>query len=156
MFGFSSTFLLAVITLQWYFKVCRPFGPQLALKARRISLLVIFFLSVSVSAPFIIMRKQLRIPNIELNVTGYKCGINIMKVDQNAYRAFIFYPSFIIVGVMLELIIPNLVIGRQMKIASKMCIDSVSIALADTDLKKNPMEPTMEIALLVLMSLIGS
>ncbi|VDI33408.1 cholecystokinin A receptor [Mytilus galloprovincialis] len=166
MFGFSSILLLSVITLQRYLKVCRPFGPQLALKTRRISLLVIFVLSLTVSAPFIIIREQLPIPNIALNVTGYMCGINIMKVDQNAYRTFIFYRSFIIVGVMLELIILNLLIGRQMIIASKMFtvvnnvlrmkttneqmsasrnslktsftnIHSVSMSLAETDLEKN-------------------
>ncbi|CAG2239746.1 unnamed protein product [Mytilus edulis] len=59
-------------------------------------------------------------PNNELNVTGHMCGINIMKSGQNAYRTFIFYPSCIIVGVMLELIILNLLIGRQMIIASEM------------------------------------
>ncbi|CAC5422394.1 unnamed protein product [Mytilus coruscus] len=173
MFWFSSTFLLAVITLQRYLKVCRPFGPQFALKWRRISLLLIFVLSVTVSAPFIIMREQLSIPNIELNVTGYMCGINIMKVDQNAYRTFIFYPSFIIVGVMLELIILNVLIGRQMIIASKMFtvvnnvmrmrttnaqmsasrhsletnfanINSVSMSLAETDLEKTSNETNNE------------
>ncbi|CAG2216615.1 unnamed protein product [Mytilus edulis] len=120
MCGFSSIFLLAVITLQRYLKVCRPFGSQLSLKLRRISLLVIFVLSVTVSAPFIIWSEQLRIPNFELNVTGYMCGINTMKVDHNSYRTFVFYPSLVIVGVMMELIILNLLIGRHMIIASKM------------------------------------
>ncbi|CAC5422393.1 unnamed protein product [Mytilus coruscus] len=173
MFWFSSTFLLEVITLQLYLKVCRPFGPQLALKWRRISLLLIFVLSVTVSAPIIIMREQLRIPNIPLNVTGHMCGVNIMKVDQNAYRTFIFYPTFIIVAVMLELIILNLLIGRQMIIASKMFtvvnnvmrkrtthaqlsasrnsldtnfanINSVSMSLAETDLEKTSNETSNE------------
>ncbi|CAG2250582.1 CMKLR1 [Mytilus edulis] len=120
MCGFSSIFLLAVITLQRYLKVCRPFGSQLSLKLRRISLLVIFVLSVTVSAPFIIWSEQLRIPNIELNLTGYMCGINTMKVNHNSYRTFVFYPSLVIVGVMMELIILNVLIGRQMIIASKM------------------------------------
>lgn len=120
-FTFASIYLLAVITFQRYLKVCRPFGPQMTLRWRRASLVIILLLSLVFSGPFIIWNEKLEIPNTALNVTGYICGANVLKIDDNSnsFLGFIFFVFLILVLVMVELIGLNGLIGRTIFIILK-------------------------------------
>lgn len=120
-FTFASVYLLAVITFQRYLKVCRPFGPQMKLKWRRASLVIIFFLSLVFSGPFIIWNEKLEIPNSALNVTGYICGANVLKIDDNSnsFLGFIFFVSLILVLVMVELVVLNGLIAKTIFVILK-------------------------------------
>lgn len=112
LFSFLSIFLLGLITFQRYLKVCRPFGSQLTLKPRRICLFVIFILSFSISAPFVMFDETLEIPNQSLNITGYICGANV--IDSDSFLLFILYPAIVIIAVMMELVILNSLIAQRM------------------------------------------
>ncbi|XP_076098790.1 orexin receptor type 2-like [Mytilus galloprovincialis] len=114
-FTFASIYFLGIITLQRYLKVCRPFGPQLTLRWRRASLVFIFLLAAGTGAPFVIWDEILPIPNSALNVTGYICGADVFEVNENSdyILGFIFFISFVITSVMLELIILNSLIARK-------------------------------------------
>ncbi|CAG2224242.1 GPR101 [Mytilus edulis] len=114
-FTFASIYFLGIITLQRYLKVCRPFGSQLTLRWRRASLVIMFLLAACTVAPFIIWDEILPIPNPALNVTGYICGADVFEVNENSdyILGFIFFISFVITSVMLELIILNSLIARK-------------------------------------------
>ncbi|CAC5396154.1 unnamed protein product [Mytilus coruscus] len=114
-FTFSSIYFLGIITLQRYLKVCRPFGPQLTLRWRRVSLVIVFLLAAGTGAPFVIWDEILEVPNPALNVTGYICAADVFEVNENSdsILGFICFISFVIVSVMMELIILNSLIARR-------------------------------------------
>lgn len=112
-FTYGSIFLLAVMTLQRYLKVCWPTKKPLSLRFRRMVLSFIAFFSVAFSAPFIIWNEKLEI-NSHVNVTGYICGANVKRIDKsgNSFISFITFVSIILLAVMLELLILNALIAR--------------------------------------------
>jgi ABC-type thiamin/hydroxymethylpyrimidine transport system permease subunit len=65
----------------------------MTLRWRRASLVIILLLSLVFSGPFIIWNEKLEIPNTALNVTGYICGANVLKIDDNSnsFLGFIFF-----------------------------------------------------------------
>ena len=120
-FTFASIYLLAVITFQRYLKVSRTFGPQMTLRWRRASLVIILLLSLVFSGPFILWTETLEIPNTALNVTGYVCRANVLKIynNSNSFLGFIFFVSLILVLVMVELRALNGLIGRTIFVILK-------------------------------------
>ncbi|XP_061195681.1 neuromedin-U receptor 2-like [Saccostrea echinata] len=68
-----SAFILLIISVQRYLKVCKPFGGQMTLFWRRMSLLLSLILSIGLAIPSYFTFGSENVYNEELNVTGSAC-----------------------------------------------------------------------------------
>lgn len=76
-FAFSSTCLLLVIAFQRYLKVCRPFGQQMTLPLKRLSLVCTFILSLGMAVILNSFNSEIPVRSDKFNVTGWTCDIDI-------------------------------------------------------------------------------
>lgn len=70
----ASGLLLAVIAVQRYLKVCRPFGFQLTLPWKRAAIVAVIVLSAGFSSPSLILYGRVDVPHPTLNITGSSCS----------------------------------------------------------------------------------
>lgn len=70
----TSGFMLLVIAIQRYLKVCRPFGRQMEFKWKLFSMFVVVVLSFVISAPVFKFYGEIEVRNRETNITGFRCG----------------------------------------------------------------------------------
>ncbi|CAC5396156.1 unnamed protein product [Mytilus coruscus] len=108
----ASIFLLLVIAIQRYLKVCRPFGLQMTLACKRFSLIVCIVVAVSVSAPLIVYNDEIEVINPETNVTGYVCDTDVKSHYGQGFLAYIIFASVCSLVLMVALTILNICIGR--------------------------------------------
>ncbi|XP_048730641.1 cholecystokinin receptor-like isoform X2 [Ostrea edulis] len=70
----SSIFLLVVISIQRFLKICRPFQKQMTLYWKRVSLVVIVIVTTVILIPELIFYGKVPVKSEKYNVTGYICG----------------------------------------------------------------------------------
>ncbi|XP_063425681.1 cholecystokinin receptor type A-like [Mytilus trossulus] len=110
--AFSSMILLFVIALHRYLKVCRPFGKQMHLNMKRVALGLTFGISVIPSIALTFYNDEVKIYNLELNVTGFVCEIDINGIDAG-FVVFIVFATVFILIITSGLLLLNILIGRK-------------------------------------------
>lgn len=70
----SSIFLLVVISIQRFLKICRPFQKQMTLYWKRFSLVTISIVTTIILIPELIFYGKVPVRSTKYNVTGYICG----------------------------------------------------------------------------------
>nr|XP_011446351.1 cholecystokinin receptor [Crassostrea gigas]XP_034308521.1 cholecystokinin receptor [Crassostrea gigas]XP_034308526.1 cholecystokinin receptor [Crassostrea gigas] len=70
----SSIFLLVVISIQRFLKICRPFQKQMTLYWKRVSLGVIALVTSIILIPELIFYGRVPVKSAKYNVTGHICG----------------------------------------------------------------------------------
>ncbi|XP_061166727.1 cholecystokinin receptor-like [Saccostrea echinata] len=70
----SSIFLLVVISIQRFLKICRPFQKQMTLYWKRFSLVTISLVTTIILIPELIFYGRVPVKSAKYNVTGYICG----------------------------------------------------------------------------------
>lgn len=69
-----SLFLLVVISVQRFLKICRPFQKQMTLYWKRLSLAIIAVATIIIVFPELIFYGKVPVKSAKYNVTGYICG----------------------------------------------------------------------------------
>ena len=108
----ASIFLLLVIALQRYLKVCRPFGSQMTLLGKRVALVACIVVSISVSTPLLVYNDEIKVINPETNVTGYVCDTDVKSHYGHGFLVYIIFASASSIALMVALTILNIGIGR--------------------------------------------
>ena len=70
----GSIFLLFVISVQRYQKICRPFGFQMNLRCKRIVASSVLLLAGILAIPTIFLYEKIEVVHSSTNVTGHRCG----------------------------------------------------------------------------------
>lgn len=70
----ASVFLLLVISVQRYQKICRPFGFQMTLHFKRKVVASVFTLAIAFAFPTIFLTEKIEVLHPVTNITGYRCG----------------------------------------------------------------------------------
>lgn len=70
----SSLFMLLVISIQRFQKICRPFGFQMNLNHKRFATAVAVLLACSFSIPMLLLYQRIEVKHETKNITGYICG----------------------------------------------------------------------------------
>ena len=70
----GSIFLLLVISIQRYQKICRPFHYQMNLRCKRIVASLVLCLAVAFAFPTIFLYEKVEVVHPSTNVTGHRCG----------------------------------------------------------------------------------
>lgn len=70
----ASVFLLLVISVQRYQKICRPFGFQMTLHLKRKVVALVFTLAITFAFPTIFLTEKIEVLHPVTNITGYRCG----------------------------------------------------------------------------------
>lgn len=70
----ASLFMLLVISIQRFQKICRPFGFQMNLNHKRIATAIAVGLACGFSIPMLILYQRIEVQHETLNITGYLCG----------------------------------------------------------------------------------
>ena len=70
----ESIFLLFVISVQRYQKICRPFGFQMNLRCKRIVAILVSLLAIALAFPSIFLYERIEVVHLSTNVTGHGCG----------------------------------------------------------------------------------
>lgn len=70
----ASVFLLFVISVQRYQKICRPFGFQMTLHFKRKVVALVFTLAIAFAFPTIFLTEKIEVLHPVTNITGYRCG----------------------------------------------------------------------------------
>lgn len=70
----SSLFMLLVISIQRFQKICRPFGFQMNLNHKRFATAVAILLACSFSIPMLLLYQRIEVKHETKNITGYICG----------------------------------------------------------------------------------
>ncbi|XP_062586447.1 cholecystokinin receptor type A-like [Saccostrea cucullata] len=70
----SSMFLLLVISIQRYQKICRPFGFQMNLSCKRIVAFGALLLASAFAFPTIFLYQTVEVDHPTKNITGIRCG----------------------------------------------------------------------------------
>ena len=70
----GSIFLLLLISVHRFRKICRPFQKQMDLKMKRISLAITASITAVMCVPELVFYGRIQVKNAETNITGYICG----------------------------------------------------------------------------------
>ncbi|CAC5396152.1 unnamed protein product [Mytilus coruscus] len=97
-FAFSSTCLLLVIAFHRYLKVCRPFGQQMTLPLKKVSLICTFIVSLGMAVILNSFNSEIPVRNEKFNVTGWTCDIDI---NDSMGATFYVFASFATVAALL-------------------------------------------------------
>ncbi|XP_071140152.1 orexin receptor type 2-like [Mytilus edulis] len=108
-----SVFVLAVIAIQRYLKVCGSVGSTMNIFWRRISLMICIVLSAAFAAPMIILHSAVEITNVEKNLTGFQCA----RTNEEDETVVIIYGVILVLTI---LIIMTLLVVIYSKIALKL------------------------------------
>lgn len=91
----SSGLLLAVIAVQRYLKVCRPFGFQLTLPWKRAAIGFVIVLSAGFSSPSLVFYGRVDVQHPSLNITGSSCSKFTLEygTQLTIYNCVIFFAA---------------------------------------------------------------
>lgn len=70
----ASIFLLLVISVQRYQKICRPFGFQMNIKCKRTVVAIVLLLAAAFAFPTIFLYEKVEVVHPVRNITGHRCG----------------------------------------------------------------------------------
>lgn len=70
----SSLFMLLIISIQRFQKICRPFGFQMNLNHKRIATAIAVTLACGFSVPMLLLYQRIDVKHETKNITGYICG----------------------------------------------------------------------------------
>ena len=112
MCSFSSMILLLVIAFHRYLKVCRPFGKQMTKLWKRISVFFTFILATVASVVLNFYNSEIRVTNLQLNVTGSTCDILIDRRMDAGFYVFVSFATIIVFLIILGLLVMYLLIGQ--------------------------------------------
>ncbi|KAK3087427.1 hypothetical protein FSP39_005832 [Pinctada imbricata] len=70
----TAGFMLLVIAIQRYLKVCRPFKDNMTLFWKKLALFLVVATGILLAAPCWIFYGEIEIRNEDLNITGYRCS----------------------------------------------------------------------------------
>ncbi|CAG2252333.1 CCKAR [Mytilus edulis] len=115
----SSIFLLLVIAVQRYLKICRPFGPQMTLFWKQAFLLATVVIAVGFSIPLIFYNDEIEVKNSTNNVTGCVCDVDVERYYGTGFLTYTIISIISSFSIMLALMICNALIGRQIYIQTK-------------------------------------
>lgn len=115
----SSIFLLLVIAVQRYLKICRPFGPQMTLFWKQAFLLATVVIAVGFSIPLIFYNDEIEVKNSSNNVTGYVCDVDVERYYGTGFLTYTVISIISSFSIMLALMICNAFIGRKIYIQTK-------------------------------------
>lgn len=71
---FCSIFLLLIIAIHRYLKVCRPLGRQMTLKWKRFAMCMVLIIAFALSAPMTYFYGSVSFPNEEEGIVGLRCS----------------------------------------------------------------------------------
>ena len=92
----ASIFLLLVISVQRYQKICRPFGFQMDLRCKQIVASLVFFFAATLAFPSIFLYEKIEVVHLSTNVTGHRCGpVQNTEAFGAIYRGVVITAEFI-------------------------------------------------------------
>lgn len=91
----SSGFMLLAIAVERYLKVCKPFGYQMQMKWKRVAIILSVVISIIVSLPVIHFYGEIKVQNLQTNMTGYRCGHD--PFDVNTRQGLVVYDFFLFI-----------------------------------------------------------
>lgn len=111
-FAIASIFLLLVIAVQRYLKICRPFGKQMTLFWKRVSLAACLIIAVGFSIPLIVYNDEIKVKDPITNVTGYVCDIDVERFYGVGFVTYTAVATLSSIVIMVLLVVFNGLIGR--------------------------------------------
>ena len=111
-FAIASIFLLLVIAVQRYLKICRPFGVQMTIFWKRFALCSCIISAIVFAIPLLLYNEEIKVTNPVNNVTGYVCDIDVKRYYGTGFITYTMTASFTSLVIMIFLTILNILIGR--------------------------------------------
>ena len=86
---YLSMLLLAIIAVHRYLKVCRPFGKQMSVVYKRLSIMLAICLALMLGAPTVMLYGSVDFPNTEKTLVGRRCSKlkNVSKIGSLIYSS---------------------------------------------------------------------
>lgn len=86
---YLSMLLLAIIAVHRYLKVCRPFGKQMSVVYKRLSIMLAICLALILGAPTVMLYGSVDFPNTEKTLVGRRCSKlkNVSKIGSLIYSS---------------------------------------------------------------------
>ena len=106
-----SIFILLVIAIQRYLKICKPFAKQMTLKWKRVAMLCTFIGAVVITAPIPVTYGLDPVYSERFNVTGSACR-RLTQENRSLSLVHAIICNVIVAGVVWALIILYTLIGR--------------------------------------------
>nr|XP_022316832.1 cholecystokinin receptor type A-like [Crassostrea virginica] len=106
-----STFILLVIAIQRYLKICKPFAKQMTLKWKRVAILCAFVGAVVIAAPITVTYGLDPVYSERRNVTGSACR-RLTQENRSFSLVHAIICNVVFAGVVWALIILYTLIGR--------------------------------------------
>lgn len=86
----ASIFLLLVISVQRYQKICRPFGFQMNLKCKRTVVTMVLIIATVFVLPSFFLYEKVQVIHPVKNITGHRCGpVPSTKTVGEIYRCML-------------------------------------------------------------------
>lgn len=100
---YMSVFLLTIIAVHRYLKVCRPLGSQMSLFWKRFSVGVALCLSVILGGPTSALYGSVEFPNMERNIVGRRCSKlkDVSKAASLAYGTVVIVFLIVCIGILI-------------------------------------------------------
>ncbi|XP_063418699.1 nematocin receptor 2-like [Mytilus trossulus] len=136
----TSLFLLNVIAVQRYLKICKPFGPQMNILWNRLSVVICAIASILLYMPVLFYYGIVDTRNhSSWNISGYECNQLPGSTDQQkGFKIFQGVGFFVTIANLLTITVLYIVIAiaimkqlKKMKVV-KVGRDNVSVATLDT------------------------
>ncbi|KAK3094790.1 hypothetical protein FSP39_006275 [Pinctada imbricata] len=116
----GSIFLLLLISIHRFRKICRPFQKQMDLKMKRICLLIIAIVTVVMCIPELVFYGKVPVVKENTNITGYICGpitepkqMEVGLMSFTAVAMFIAVVSIAIMCILYSIILRYLLIQTR-------------------------------------------
>ncbi|XP_046563331.1 orexin receptor type 2-like [Haliotis rubra] len=127
--SFGSGFILLVVAVDRYRRVCRPFQKQMSTRTARVAVTICTVLSFFISLPAYVIFGSRTVPLDIVNINGSDCSISDEYVDSpfprlyNGVHFSIFVPSMLFLIVIYSLIRRQVI--KQRRFRSKMHCQNV-------------------------------
>ncbi|XP_060072052.1 probable G-protein coupled receptor 21 [Ylistrum balloti] len=117
LFATISADLLVIIAVDRFLKICFPFGTQMTLYWKRVSLVAMFIVSTMIAIPALFVYGSVPVINPTHNLTGWRC-VNVLH---NGSRPMweLFYKALLFDYVMLRFIVLSIIYIRIGKVICK-------------------------------------
>ncbi|OWF45437.1 uncharacterized protein LOC110457036 [Mizuhopecten yessoensis] len=117
LFATLSADLLVIIAVDRFLKICFPFGTQMTLYWKRVSLMAMCIVSTFIALPALFVYGSVPVVNPVYNLTGWRC----VNVVQNGRRPVweLFYKALLFDYVMLRFIVLTIMYVRIGKVICK-------------------------------------